>query len=100
MALTDCAAYGEHVLTIRLLRLFASRTRLAMALGAVVAAAAIAVPVAAGTANAATGEAPSGAVASSPDAPFPAALGAFACWTLTDCMAVGENTPQMANQLI
>lgn len=88
------------VLKSRLVRLFASRTRLAMALGAVVALAAIAVPVAAGTASAATGAARPSAVTSSPAASFPAALGAFACRTLTDCMAIGANTPQMATQLV
>jgi hypothetical protein len=88
------------VLKSRLLRLFASRTRLAMALGAIVAAAAIAVPMAAGTASAATGEAATGAVAFSRDAPFPAAVDALACRTVTNCMALGANFPQMATQLI
>jgi hypothetical protein len=88
------------VLKSRLVRLFASRTRLAIVLGAVVAAAAIAVPVAAGTASAATGAARPGAVTASRAAVFPAALGALACRTLTDCMAIGANTPQMANQMI
>ena len=88
------------VLTSRLLRLFASRTRLAIALGAVVAAAAIAVPVAAAAAAAATGAARPGAVAVSRAALFPATVVALDCWTVTDCIAVGANTPQMANQLI
>jgi hypothetical protein len=88
------------VLKSRLVRLFASRTRLAMALGVVVAAAAITVPVAAGAASASTTTARPSAVTSSPAASFPAALGAFACRSLTDCMAVGANTPQMATQMI
>jgi hypothetical protein len=88
------------VLTSRLLRLFASRTRLAITLGAVVAGAAIAVPVAAGAAAAATGAARPGAVAISPAAPFPATVVAFHCWTVSDCIAVGANSPQMATQLI
>jgi hypothetical protein len=90
----------SSVLTSRLLRIFASRARLAMALGAVVAAAAITAPAAAGTASAATGQAPTGAVASSRAVPLPAAVQALACRTLTNCMAIGANTPQMATQLI
>jgi hypothetical protein len=88
------------VLKSRLLRLFASRTRFAIALGAVVAGAAIAVPVAAGTAVAATGAARPGAVTSSPAASFPATVVALHCWTVSDCIAVGANSPQMATQLI
>ena len=88
------------VLTSRLLRLFASRTRLAIALGAVVAGAAIAVPVAAGAAAAATGAARPGTVTVSRAAPFPATMVAFHCWTVTNCIAVGANTPQMATQLV
>jgi hypothetical protein len=88
------------VLKSRLVRLFASRTRLAIVLGAVVAAAAIAVPVAAGTASAATGAARPGAVTATRAAVFPATVVAFDCWTMTNCMAVGASTPQMANQLI
>jgi hypothetical protein len=87
------------VLTSRLLRLFASRTRLTMALGTVIAAAAIGVPVTAGAAATATGAQP-GAVASSHAAPLPATVVAFHCWTVTNCMAVGANTPQMATQLV
>jgi hypothetical protein len=49
---------------------------------------------------AATGAARPGAVAASRAAVFPAALGALACRTVTDCMAIGANTPQMANQMI
>jgi hypothetical protein len=87
------------VLTSRLLTLFASRTRLAMVLGVVIAGAAFGVPVTAGAAAAATGAQP-GAVASSRAAPFPATVVAFHCWTATNCLAVGANTPQMATQLI
>ncbi len=71
-----------------------------MALGAVAAAAAIAVPVAAGTASAATGAARPGAVTVSRAAPFPATVVAFHCWTMSDCLAVGANSPQMATELI
>jgi hypothetical protein len=87
------------VLKSRLVKLFASRTRLAIALGAIVAGAAIAVPVAAGAAAAATSAARPGAVRSSV-AMFPATVVAFDCWTASNCMAVGANTPQMANQLV
>src|ERR1700728_822661 len=61
------------VLTSRLLRLFASRTRLTVVLGTVIAGAAIGVPVTADAAVAATGAQP-GAVASSHAAPFPATV--------------------------
>ena len=88
------------MLTSRLLRIFASRARLALALGAVAAAAAIAVPVAAGAASAATGSARPGTVTASRAAPFPATVLAFHCWTISDCLAVGANFPQMATQLI
>jgi len=88
------------VLKSRLLRVFASRTRLVMALGAIIAGAAIGVPVAAGTASAATVAARPGAVTSGPDASFPATVVALHCWSLTNCIAVGANTPQMATQLI
>jgi hypothetical protein len=88
------------VLTSRLLRILASRTRLAMALGALVAAAAIAAPAAAGTASAATGEAPTGAVAAGPSGPAPAAVDGLACRTLTNCMAIGANAPQMAPAMV
>jgi len=87
------------VLTSRLLRVFASRTRLAMALGVVVAGAAIAVPVAAGAADATIGARP-GAVTSSRAASFPATVAALDCWTMSGCVAVGANTPQMATQPI
>ncbi len=102
------------VLKSRLLRLFASRTRLAMALGTmalgtmalgtmalgtVVAGAAIGVPVAAGAAAAATVAAP-GAVTPSRAAPFPATVVGLHCWTAANCIAVGASTPQMATQLI
>lgn len=87
------------------LRLFASRTRLfashrpfAIALGVIVAGAAIAVPAAAGAASAAAG-APR-AVTASPAASFPATVVAFHCWSMTNCMAVGANFPQMATQVI
>jgi hypothetical protein len=88
------------VLTSQLLRLFASRTRLAIAIAAVAAAAAIAVPMAAGAASAATGSARPGTVTASRAAPFPATVVALHCWTMSDCLAVGANTPQMATQLI
>ncbi|HEX4091134.1 MAG TPA: hypothetical protein VHZ33_20680 [Trebonia sp.] len=87
------------MLTSRLLKVFASRTRFTTTLGAIVAMAAIAVPVAAGTASAATSAARPGASAAI-RAPFPATMGAMRCWSLTNCMAVGANTPQMATQLI
>jgi hypothetical protein len=88
------------VLKSRLHKVFASRTRLAMTLGTVVAVAALGVPIAAGTASAATGAARAGAVTSGPDATFPAALGAISCRSLTNCMAIGANFPQMATQMI
>ena len=87
------------------LRLFASRTRLfashrrfAIALGVVVAGAAIAAPAAAGAASAAS-SAPR-AVTASPAAAFPATVVAFHCWSMTNCLAVGANFPQMATQVI
>jgi hypothetical protein len=86
------------VLKSLLPRLFASRTRFAIALGTVVAAAAITVPVAAGAASAAT-SAPRTVTASSA-ASFPATMVAFHCWSMTNCMAVGANFPQMATQVV
>lgn len=71
-----------------------------MTLGTVVAVAALGVPIAAGTASAAATAARAEVVASGPDATFPAALGALACRSLTNCMAIGANTPQMATQMI
>ena len=82
----------------RLLRLFSSRTRLPIALAAIAAGAAIAVPVAAGSAAAATSA--TSAAALSRAATLPATLVAFDCWTASNCMAVGANTPQMPTQLI
>jgi len=84
----------------RLRKVLASRTRLALALGAVVAVAAIGVPITAGAAAAATGSARSAAVTPSRAAPFPASIGAFHCWSASNCIAVGANSPQMATQLI
>jgi len=88
------------VLTSRLLRLFASRTRLALAIAAVAAAAAITVPVAAGAASAATVTARPGTITAGRAAPFPATVLALHCWTMSDCLAVGANFPQMATQPI
>jgi hypothetical protein len=88
------------VLTSRLLRLFASRTRLAIAIAAVAAVAAIAVPMAAGAASAATVSARPGTVTASRAALFPATVVALHCWTMSDCLAVGANFPQMATQAI
>jgi hypothetical protein len=88
------------VLTSRLLRLFASRTRLALSIAAVAAAAAIAVPVAAGAASAATVTARPGTITAGRAAPFPATVLSLHCWTMSDCLAVGANFPQMATQPI
>lgn len=87
------------VLKSRLLRVFASRTRFAMSLGAVVAVAAIGVPAAAGASATAVGAQPGG-VTVSRAAPFPATMVGLHCWTASNCIAVGANFPQMATQLI
>ncbi len=85
------------VLKSRLVKFIASRTRLAIAFGAVLAGAAIAVPVAAGTASAAARpDSPASARAAS----SPATMVALHCWTASNCIAVGANAPQMAGQLI
>jgi hypothetical protein len=92
------------VLTSRLLSVFASRTRLAVSLGAVVAGATIAVPLAAGAATAATAgraDTVTSAHASSlPAASFPATVVGLDCLTIKNCVAVGANSPQMATQLV
>jgi hypothetical protein len=75
----------------------ASRLRLVGAVGIVVAGVAIGVPATAVTSNAVTSG--SGAHHRAA-APFPVALSGLACRTLTHCIAVGANSPQMATQLI
>ncbi len=72
-----------------------SRVRFAAALGAVVAGAAIGVPAATGTAAPAAST-----VATRPAVTYPAALTGIACRTVTDCIAVGANSPQMATAMI
>ena len=84
------------VLKSRLLSLFASRARLGIVLGAVVAVAAIGVPAA----GAATADARPGGVTVSPAAAFPATMVGLHCWTASNCIAVGANFPQMATQLV
>ena len=84
------------VLKSRLLSLFASRTRLGMVLGTVVAVAAIAVPAA----GAAAADARPGGVTVTPAASFPATMVGLHCWTASNCIAVGANFPQMATQLV
>jgi hypothetical protein len=78
------------VVESRLLRLVPSRMRLAAFLGMIIAGAAIAVPVTAVPATAGTRAA----------ARAPVALSGFACRTLTRCIAVGSNAPQMATLLM
>jgi hypothetical protein len=77
-------------------RIITSRGRLAAALGVIVTAIAVAIP---GTAIASTGAHParSGHRAA---AVTPAALTGLACRTLTHCIAVGADAPQMATQLV
>jgi hypothetical protein len=86
----------------------AARARLVGAVGVVVAGVAIGVAATAGTSSALTSSAlTSSAVTTSSAAhhhravaAFPVALSGFACRTLTHCVAVGANAPQMATKLI
>jgi hypothetical protein len=75
----------------------ASRLRLVGAVGIVVAGVAIGVPATAVTSSAVTSGSGTHHRAA---APFPVALSGLACRTLTHCIAVGANSPQMATQLI
>jgi hypothetical protein len=74
----------------------ASRLRLVGAVALVVLGAAVSVPATAGASNAVTTSSAAHHRAAAP----PAALSGLACRTLTHCVAVGANAPQMANELI
>jgi len=86
----------------RTLRLVAARTRVAAVIGAVVAGAAIGVPV---TARASFGVPVTAGTAvtatlSATLSALPATVTGLACRTLTHCIAVGGNSPQMATQMV
>jgi len=88
------------VVVSRLLRLVASRMRPAALLGVILAAAAIMVPVTADPVAAATSASVRNTAVKNTAAPSPVALSGFACRTLTHCIAVGANAPQMATRLM
>lgn len=86
------------------MRLFMSRGRLPLTLVLAVAGAAIGVAAAVSPASAMSSARTSASAAVSasavaPAAAEPAALNAVACRTVSDCMAVGANTPTMPTQL-